>query len=344
MARDGSGKAWVMQGAVIVSILAHASLIAAAGVRTERAPAPKDDLAPPVDTWAGTTSVPMGGELHEVDVTGSEIGGAPSPPPAPAPVAAPREPTEPPPPPPKPREPRNVAPPKAKTAPADKSPAPADESPAPGDESPAPADESPAPGDESPAPKKESPGSETSFPSSSNALPGSGDKVPAGTPAQGGGGSFGAEGTASVRDLGRAFTRALPPACDADKAWAKLPVGSAGSIEIAVMIGEDGKITGIEPLAQNPPSHLVNAAKRTVALLRGGIFALQGGSVTAGKQILRLSAELSDEAPPEDPSRAGAFGLASRWEGKRGVASFTQTSGRHVEITVEFLRVELTRG
>jgi hypothetical protein len=103
-------------------------------------------------------------------------------------------------------------------------------------------------------------------------------------------------------------------------------------------------ITGVEPLAPNPPAHLLKAAKNTVVLLRGGTFALQGGSVTSGKQILRLSVELSDTAPPEDSSGAGAFGLASSWKGKSGVASFTQTSGRHVEIKVEFLRVELTRG
>ncbi|HVK70749.1 MAG TPA: hypothetical protein VM694_40115, partial [Polyangium sp.] len=117
MARDGSSTTWVMQGAVIVSILAHASLIAAAGLRKERAP---EELAPPADTWAGTTAAPIGGELHEVDVTGSEVGGAPAEPPGPAPApaapseppaAAPSEPAEPPPPPPK------VDPPKPKADP-----------------------------------------------------------------------------------------------------------------------------------------------------------------------------------------------------------------------------------
>ena len=366
MARDGSSTTWVMQGAVVVSILAHVSLIAAAGLRKERAPA--EELAPPVDTWAGTTSAPIGGELHEVDVSGSEtLGGSgepPAPAPAPAapsepPAAAPNEPAEPPPPPkvdpPKPKvdPPKpNVAPPTPKSAPKTPKLAPGDDPPAPGDDPPAPEDDPPAPDvtppvsdTTSPGSKKQTPpGPKTAPPGSKTASPSSGDKGPPGGSSPGGGGSFGAEGASSVRDLGRAFTRALPPACDADKTWATLPVGSGGSIEVAVVISEEGKITGVEPLAPNPPAYLLKAAKNTVVLLRGGTFALQGSSVTAGKQILRLSVELSDTTPPEDQSGAGAFGLASRWEGKRGVASFTQTSGRHVEIKVEFLRVELTRG
>ncbi|MDI1444374.1 hypothetical protein [Polyangium sp. 6x1] len=366
MARDGSSTTWVMQGAVIVSILAHASLIAAAGLRKERAP---EDFAPPVDTWAGTTSAPIGGELHEVDVTGSEVGGTPSPPEAPAPApaapseppaAAPSEPAEPPPPPappkvdppkpkadppkpkvdpPKPKEPKE--PKEPKTDPEEQIP-PSDESIPPSGESIPPSDKSIPPSDKrSPVSKNTFPRTKTTPPVSKNTSPSSGDTSPPGESSPGGGGSFGAEGVPSVRDLGRAFTRALPPACDADKTWAKLPVGSGGSIEVAVVISEEGKITGVEPLAPNPPAHLLKAAKNTVTLLRGGTFALQGSSVTAGKQILRLSVELSDTTPPEDSSGAGAFGLASRWEGKRGVASFTQTSGRHVEITVEFLRVVL---
>ncbi|MDI1481503.1 hypothetical protein [Polyangium sp. y55x31] len=369
MARDGSSTTWVMQGAVIVSILAHASLIAAAGLRKERAP---EELAPPADTWSGTTAAPIGGELHEVDVAGSETFGGSSQPPAPAPAtpseppaAAPSEPAEPPPPPPKADPPKPKAdppkpkadppkpkadPPKPKepkepkTDPEERVP-PSDEPIPPSDERVPPSDErSPSSGERSPVSKNTSPRTKTTPPVSKNTSPSSGDSSPPGESSPGGGGSFGSEGASSVRDLGRAFTRALPMASGSDAAWAKLPVGSGGSIEVAVIISEEGKITGVEPLAPNPPAHLLKAAKNTMALLRGGTFALQGSSVTAGKQILRLSVELSDTDAPEDPSGAGAFGLAHRWEGKRGVASFTQTSGRHVEIKVEFLRVELSRG
>jgi hypothetical protein len=132
----------------------------------------------------------------------------------------------------------------------------------------------------------------------------------------------------------------MPPACDSDKVWATLAVGSAGSIEVAVTISEEGKISGFEPITKNPPAHLMSTVKRTLALLQGGVFAIAGGSVTSGRQVLRLSVELSDTAVTEDEAKSAmAFGLESEWKGKKGVASFTQSSGRHVEITVEFVRV-----
>jgi hypothetical protein len=314
----------------------------------------------------------VGGELHEVDLAGSEIGGAPTPAMPASPASPPDE---------APAETPKVvekAPPEEKqpSAPAEKAPR-EEKKPSETAEKPPREEKKPSETAEKPprkvrnvsattekAPSKERKPSETDEettgsdeePSPSAETPSKPSKASKATPkvasgeknggeSAGSGGSFGAEGPASVRDLGRAFTRALPPACDADLIWGKLDVGKAGAVEVAVIISEEGKITGFEPITHNPPSHLLNTLKRTVALLRGGTFALQGGAVTAGRQILRLSAELSDTpAPAEEPSVAGAFNLASRWEGKRGVASFTQTSGRHVEITVEFLRVEITSG
>ncbi|MRG95991.1 hypothetical protein [Polyangium spumosum] len=360
MGRDGSST-WVMQGAVVVSILAHASFLAAAGLRPPR-PAP-EELAPPADTWAGTTSAPIGGELHEVDVTGSETLGGSGEPVAPAPET-PNEPSEPPaaktpadPPKPAPAKPISTArtpPPKPKT------PAPDPTSPA---DTSKPDFQNETTSSKPSAPRAQVKSStdvvsNTTAPTKpatpSAKVPDGEEKIASGTPGDttgkpntepgSGGGSFGSAGASSVRDLGRAFTRALPMAGGSDAAWGKLPVGKGGSIEVALIVSEEGKITGVEPLAPSPPAHLLKAIKNTTLLLRGGTFALQGSSVTAGKQILKLTVELSDTEAPEDTSGAGAFGLAHRWEGKRGVASFTQTSGRHVEITVEFLRVEITRG
>jgi hypothetical protein len=105
-------------------------------------------------------------------------------------------------------------------------------------------------------------------------------------------------------------------------------------------VSEEGKISGFEPITKNPPAHLINAVKRTLALVQGGVFALAGGSVTSGRQVLRLSAELSDTTVSVDEAKsATAFGLESHWEGHKGLATFTQSGGRHVEITVEFVRV-----
>ncbi len=356
---------WVMRTAVVVSILAHASLIGAAGLR--RSATPQPELTPPVDVWAGTTALPVGGdELQDVDVVGSSPAEAApaAPPAAPATPATPAEnavPADPPKPPPvlpdKPVDKDKPAAPKAPPRPkslATPKPTPVTDIPD-KDESSAdkPADpiepSSKDKSDEQDKPVSQDEPARPSSPSSKGRKPvaaapaaaSSADSPVADVPAKGSSGSFGAEGSPSVRDLGRAFTRALPPACDSDATWAKLAVGSAGSIEVAVIIDEEGKLNGFETLSKNPPAHLINAMKRTLALLKGGLFALQGGSVTSGRQMLRLSVELSDTTVTEDEAAgASAFGLASEWKDKKGVASFTQRSGRHVEISVEFVRVE----
>lgn len=155
------------------------------------------------------------------------------------------------------------------------------------------------------------------------------------------GGSFGAAGESAVRDLGRAFTRAIPPSSDSDPVWATLPRGAAGELEIAIDVDEGGRVTGWRPLQEDPPRHLVSLVRRTMILLRQGTFALRGGSVTAGAQVLRLRAEVSDvDVPADHPG--GSFGLEHRYAAGTGTAAFTQVSGRHVEVTVRLLRVEAT--
>lgn len=370
----------VMRTAVVLSILAHASLIGAAGLRKQ--PPAVEEPPPVADVWAGTTSLPVGSEeLVDVDTLG---GLAPQTPPAPTPTPAmpsgpdtqdeaPVEPAKPPvvpekpvpkdkpaaekpapkaPPAPKPdaekpdKEEHKAADkkPEAASVKPDPQPEPNDsKDPASSDQDKPTAPDKPVAQDE-PAPEPEKKPAKTAKHAKPTApVPasaGSAEAAPDASAKAPGGGSFGAEGAPSVRDLGRAFTRALPPACDSDKTWATLPAGSAGAIEVVVNISDEGRITGFEPITKDPPRHLTNAVKRTLALLQGGIFAIAGGSVTAGQQVLRLSVELSDTTvSEEDASGAAAFGLASRWEGKKGVASFTQMSGRHVEITVEFVRV-----
>ncbi len=366
-------RAWVMRTAVVVSILAHVSLIGAAGLR-KPAQAPAEPT-PTADVWAGTTAMPVGSEeLLDVDLMGGSAAETPpAAPPAPAaPVAdeTPAEPVKPPvaadkpvandkpsvPDKPTPKAPSKPKPLAAKPEiPDPKDDPSSDTTPVPTPEGPEPKDPPSADQDkpneqdkpvarDEPVPEPDKKPARTAkhtkpTPAAPPAASPS-DATPDGSANAPTGGSFGSVGTASVRDLGRAFTRAMPPACDSDKAWGTLAVGNAGSIEVAVTISEEGKISGFEPITKNPPAHLVNTVKRTLALLQGGVFAIAGGSVSSGRQVLRLSVELSDTAVTEDEAKsATAFGLESRWEGKKGVASFTQSSGRHVEITVEFVRV-----
>jgi hypothetical protein len=137
------------------------------------------------------------------------------------------------------------------------------------------------------------------------------------------------------RDLGRAFTRAIPPASAEDPAWKGLPAGPAGTIEITIQINESGKVTG-RKVPDAAPKHLVKLVDRTLALLESGTFALKDGVVAAGTQRLALTARVSDVEVPEGQA-GGAFGLKYTYDRGKGSAAFTQVSGRHVEIDVKLL-------
>ncbi|UQA60003.1 hypothetical protein [Polyangium aurulentum] len=355
---------WAMRAAIVVSILAHAAVISASGLRRERA-AEVDPPLPP-DQWSGNTAMPVGGELHDVDLAGGQPG--PTVPPSPETTPAP-EPTPP--------APDPVAPPLVKNDAADektaepaKPIAKADEPKEPRDKAPvvrdkekakqdveddakdkarddrddakeAP-DEARADRDEKKTKRDDAKSAQDEKDDAKDKATGGADAAHAKRDAQTGGaagagvGSFGSAGASSVRDLGRAFMRAIPPACDSDSAWGKLSPGSAGTFEVAILVGEDGRITGWEPLKPNPPAHLASVVKRTLGLMRGGTFAIRDGAVSSGRQILRLSAEVSDVAVGADPFELGR----GDWDGRKGVAYFTQTSGRHVEIKVELVRVE----
>jgi outer membrane biosynthesis protein TonB len=155
----------------------------------------------------------------------------------------------------------------------------------------------------------------------------------AGTGDGGPGGSFGSEGQASVRDLGRAFTRAIPAACSADPVWAKLALGDAGSLRVELHVGGDGHLASAEPVDENGPKALVNVLRRTVPLLQAGTFAVRGGAVTAGVETLEIKATVSDDAGGESAT-GGRDHLAFSYSGGHGKASFTQTGGRRVDVSV----------
>lgn len=159
----------------------------------------------------------------------------------------------------------------------------------------------------------------------------------AGAAEAGGGGSFGAVGRMGVRNLGHAFTQAIPPSCDSDSVWGTLPVGNVGSIKIAIDVEENGHIGGWKSLDEDPPKALQSLARRTVASLRAGTFALRSGAVTGGRQTLQISAIASDVEPPDGKT----IKLAQDWTGDVGKAAFTQPSGRHIEVKIKVIRVEV---
>jgi hypothetical protein len=156
-------------------------------------------------------------------------------------------------------------------------------------------------------------------------------------------GVFGAEGLPpGVRSLPSAFTRAIPPATGADPIWQTLPTGSERPFAIAIEVDADGHIRSAEILKEKdgsaPEAQASHVRERVVALLGGGLFALQS-SVGAGRQLLRITITLSDRAVHEDddPAQLVERGFEPPRGAAPGRAYFTLASGRHFEAKVQVL-------
>lgn len=158
-----------------------------------------------------------------------------------------------------------------------------------------------------------------------------------------GSGDYGADGPGRARDMGRAFTRAIPAACQADPSWQTLPLGDAGTLEVTVEVDAEGKIAGFRPSDRDPPEALVRVVKRTVALLGAGTFALRHGTVGAGSQVLALSVRITPApaASGDDEATPSKTQLEFTYDGGRGKAAFTTEGGRRVEVTLRVVRVSV---
>ena len=156
-------------------------------------------------------------------------------------------------------------------------------------------------------------------------------------------GSFGSEGLPiGVRSLPGAFARAIPPATGADPIWQSLPVGTQRPFILAVEVDADGHIAGAKILGAHDgeaiPSQFEHLRQRVIALLGGGLFALQSNG-TGGRDLFRITITLSDRAVKEDsePAQLVERGFEPPRGSAPGRAYFTLASGRHFEARVEVL-------
>jgi len=156
-------------------------------------------------------------------------------------------------------------------------------------------------------------------------------------------GAFGAEGLPiGVRSLPSAFARAIPPATGADPIWQTLPVGSQRPFTLMIRVDADGHISEAKLLeshdGQDAPPQFVHLRDRVIALLGGGLFALQNNSV-AGTDLFRITITLSDRAVREEsePAELVERGFEPPRGKAAGRAYFTLASGRHFEAKVEVL-------
>lgn len=326
-----------MLPALLVSLAVHLGVLGAMrrpAQEPESAPPPETREPEPIDLWTGTTAAlpGSGGASRPVGDREAPAGSPASPAPAEA-APPPRAPAE------------GGAKAGSGTAPPAPSAAPS-----------AAATSAASTASATAAPRPQAPPTTTAPRARAPSRPGDGRRVPAAAGSaraaaarpsadagEGGEGDFGAAGSSATRSLGRAFTRAIPPACQGDPIWATLPLGNAGKARFVIDIDEAGRIASWRPEGDEPPARqLNNLAKRTIALLGGGTFAVARGAVTAGRQTLEISAVI--RAGAGDEGAGAPADLAWRFEGDRGRASFTQPGGRQVEIVVQVVRTEVARG
>jgi len=135
----------------------------------------------------------------------------------------------------------------------------------------------------------------------------------------------------------RSFVRALPIIASSDPTWSSLPLGSAGSTEFTIALDEQGKPHTARSLDPGVPAHLRRLITKTLSVMSGGRFAVEGEPAGA-EQRLRIVISLTQQAPPTDDQAVfgGAFGLRFEPPDEHHVshAFFTLASGRRVELAV----------
>lgn len=156
-------------------------------------------------------------------------------------------------------------------------------------------------------------------------------------------GTFGSEGLPpGVRSLPGAFARAIPPATGADPIWQSLPTGAQRPFILAVEVDAQGHIANAKILDAHDgneiPPQFEHLRQRVIALLGGGLFALQNNGV-AGHDLFRITITLSDRALKDEvgPAQLVERGFEPPRGNAPGRAYFTLASGRHFEAKVEVL-------
>lgn len=156
------------------------------------------------------------------------------------------------------------------------------------------------------------------------------------------GGQFGAAGVLpGVRDLAKAFTRALPRAASGDPLWSKLPLGSAGGFHVVIRIDDQRHLESAKPDEKTLAPVLQHLLDRTVLMLKAGQFALDRSDVTSGSEKLHVELTISMRAPSDqidvDPTDTVELGFKPPTLQRPGRGYFTLASGRHVEakVTIE---------
>jgi hypothetical protein len=140
-----------------------------------------------------------------------------------------------------------------------------------------------------------------------------------------------------IRELSKAFTRAIPFASRADVAWQRWALGHVGKVRVEIRTDGEGRIVSVEPLDEVVAAPLLRLVERTALLLRRGQFALADGVVGSGTEVLEIEATLfrvEADHVYADSEHALRLDYEPPTRGRPGRAAFELGTGRRLEVTV----------
>ena len=118
-------------------------------------------------------------------------------------------------------------------------------------------------------------------------------------------------------------------------------MGALPAFVLAVQVDVEGHIGSTQIVGKQDglvPEYVDHFRQRVIALLGGGLFALQNNG-TAGTDLFRVTITLSDRAVKEEsePAELVERGFEPPRGNTPGRAYFTLASGRHFDAKVEVL-------
>lgn len=141
---------------------------------------------------------------------------------------------------------------------------------------------------------------------------------------------------ATVRNLPKAFTRALANAAAGDAArYSRLPSGKLEEARATIEVGSGGEVTG-HSLNREASSRMKDLVRRTIASLGAGQFALRETQVSAGTLHLQVEVWLSGDSDGNE--RVTEIGFEAPRPQRDGKAYFLLGSGWRFEAQVRELR------
>jgi hypothetical protein len=143
----------------------------------------------------------------------------------------------------------------------------------------------------------------------------------------------GSHGEATVRNLPKAFTRALANAAAGDAArYDRMPAGEVEQVRATIEVGSKGEVTA-HWLNREASTRMKDLVRRTIASLGAGQFALHETQVAAGSLELEIEVWLSGSS--DGSPRVTEIGYDAPRPGHEGKAYFLFGSGRRFEAKVK---------